>query len=120
MVVAPFVFVIFVPLINIMIMAAKRSDKNEGTRRKKREEIHEKKKSEEKKKTKKKQMSMTRKTYESISKKKKGRNTTVKAAQIPVHTYIFALLSLPSTILPLCPRFVILFCKLRKKKVFYQ
>jgi hypothetical protein len=33
LVVAPFVFVIFAPSINIMIMAAKRSDKNDGTKK---------------------------------------------------------------------------------------
>ena len=37
MVDAPFVFVIFIPSINIMIVAAKRSDKNDGTNKEERE-----------------------------------------------------------------------------------
>jgi hypothetical protein len=48
-----------------------------------------------------KQMSMTRKKVCEYKQKKNGRNTTVKAVEIPVHTYIFALLSSFST--PLLP-----------------
>jgi hypothetical protein len=58
-------------------------------------------------------MSMTRETYVSI-RKKKERNTTVKAAEIPVHTHIylyyyhfFPTPLLPSTIRRFCPRLVI-------------
>jgi hypothetical protein len=59
---------------------------------------------------------MTRKMYENIKEKKKGRNTTVKVAEIPVHTPLFAILSffstllLPSTII----RLMSSICKLGK------
>jgi hypothetical protein len=86
MVVAPFVFVLFVPSITIMIVAAKRSDKNDDTRKKK---IYEKKLREKKREA----NEHDKRNVRKYKKKKRKKHDREGCRNTCTHTYIFVLLS---------------------------